>query len=153
MTVRRRKKKNTLRGHRTHGQGDTKNRRGAGSRGGRGRAGSHKHKFNKYSGEFGTQKKKIIGKPRGASLNLDQIEQFLPGWIAAKKIEQKGTEIIVDGKKVGFSKIVSRGTLVSKIIFENVSASKKALEKLKASGSVLKEVKEEKTEDVEEKTK
>ena len=73
MTIRKRKKKNKLRGHRTHGKGDTKNHRGAGSRGGVGRAGSHKHKFTKYYGEFGTEKKKVAGKPIGPSINLDQI--------------------------------------------------------------------------------
>ena len=78
MTVRKRKKKNILRGHRTHGHGDTKNGRGAGSRGGVGRAGSHKHKFTKYAGEFGIEKKQVIGKPIGPSMNLDQIEQMLP---------------------------------------------------------------------------
>ena len=57
MVVRRRKKKNKLRGQRTHGGGGTKNRRGAGCRGGVGKAGSHKHKFSKYYVEFGIKKK------------------------------------------------------------------------------------------------
>ena len=145
MTVRKRKKKNKLRGHRTHGKGDTKNKRGAGSRGGRGRAGSHKHKFTKYFGEFGQDKKKITGKPLGPSLNLDQIDAALPKWMEQKKVVKEGTNIVVDGKKLGFVKIIGRGQLDSKVVFENVKVSKKALEKLEKSGSTVKgiEAKEE----------
>ena len=46
MTERQRRKKNTVRGERTHGRGGTKNSRGAGVRGGRGNAGSNKQKFH-----------------------------------------------------------------------------------------------------------
>jgi large subunit ribosomal protein L15 len=150
MTVRRRRKKNTVRGHRTHGQGDTKNRRGAGSRGGRGRAGSHKHKYTKYFGTFGKNKKKVIGKPLGPSINLDQIEQLLPTWIAAEKVSKEGNKIIVDGKKIGFAKILARGQLKSKVVFENFKASQRAMEKLKESGSVVKGLEEEELETEEE---
>ena len=60
MVVRRRKKRvNKMLGQRTRGNGDTKRRRGAGSRGGRGLAGSHKHKYSKYAGKFGKEKKKV----------------------------------------------------------------------------------------------
>lgn len=143
MTVRRRKKKDTVRGHRTHGKGDTKNRRGAGSRGGRGRAGSHKHKYTKYFGTFGKNKKKVIGKPLGPSMNLDQIEQMLPKWVAAEKAVKEGNKVIVDGQKLGFAKILAKGQLKSKIVFENLKASKRALEKIQESGSVVKGIEEE----------
>ena len=146
MTVRKRKKKNILRGHRTHGHGDTKNGRGAGSRGGVGRAGSHKHKFTKYAGEFGIEKKQVIGKPIGPSMNLDQIEQMLPKWLASEKVVKEGNSIVVDGKKVKLAKIVGRGKLVSKIIFENLNASKKAVEKIKENGSEIKGLKVEQEE-------
>ena len=60
MVVRKRKKLvNKMLGQRTRGNGDTKRRRGAGSRGGRGLAGSHKHKYSKYAGKFGQEKKKV----------------------------------------------------------------------------------------------
>ncbi|MDP6670944.1 MAG: uL15 family ribosomal protein [archaeon] len=150
MTVRRRKKKNTVRGHRTHGQGDTKNRRGAGSRGGRGRAGSHKHKYTKYFGTFGKNKKKVIGKPLGPSINLDQIEQMIPTWIAKEKVSKEGNKVIIDGKKIGFAKILARGQLKSKVVFENFKVSQKAMEKLKESGSIVKGLEEEELETVEE---
>lgn len=42
------KKKRRQRGSRTHGGGSHKNRRGAGHRGGRGRAGSQKHEMHNY---------------------------------------------------------------------------------------------------------
>jgi len=141
MTVRERKKKNKVRGQRTHGKGDTKNRRGAGSRGGRGRAGSHKHKFVKYHAEFGKDRK-VREKSTVVALNLDEVEQLLPKWIAEGKVE-KG-KMALDGKKLGFSKLLGRGSLKTKVVFENVSASKKAAEKIKKSGSSIKEEKTEK---------
>ncbi len=147
MTVRRRKKKNKVRGHRTHGQGDTKNRRGAGSRGGRGRAGSHKHKYTKYFGQFGKNKKKVIGKPLGPSMNLDQIEQMLPKWVAGEKALKEGNKVVVDGKRLGFAKVLARGQLKSKVVFENLKASKRALEKIRERGSVVLEEEEKETEE------
>ena len=142
MTVRERKRKNKLRGQRTHGKGDTKNKRGAGSRGGRGKAGSHKHKFTKYYAEFGKDRK-VREKSTVVALNLDEIEQLLPKWILQGKIE-KGSNTVIDGNKLGFSKVLARGKLKSKIVFENVKASKKAVEKIKESGSTIKEEKIEK---------
>ena len=138
MTVRRKRKLNKLRGQRKHGHGDTKNRRGGGSRGGRGKAGSHKHKYTKYFATFGTEKKKVKGKQELESLNLDQIQQFLPKWVAEGKAVQSAGEITVDARKAGFSKIVARGQLHSKVVFENAKASKRAAEKLGKSGCVLK---------------
>jgi large subunit ribosomal protein L15 len=147
MTVRKRRKKNRLRGHRVHGKGDTKNKRGAGSRGGRGKAGSHKHRFTKYYADFGKEKKQVRGKPRAKAVNLDEVEQSLPAWIASGKAQKSGDKIVVDGKKTGFGKLLGRGELHSRIVFENVAASKAAAMKLRKSGCVLKAIAEEEGKD------
>ncbi|MBN2066869.1 MAG: uL15 family ribosomal protein [Candidatus Diapherotrites archaeon] len=134
MVVRRRRKKNKVRGNRTHGKGDTKNRRGAGSRGGRGRAGSHKHKFTKYYGEFGTEKKKLREKTTVNAINLDQLQQQLPKMLAEKKAVKEGNSIVIDGNKIGFGKILSMGNLKEKLVARNIRASKKAMEKIEKAG-------------------
>lgn len=154
MTVRTRKRKNWLRGQRTHGSGDTKNRRGAGSRGGRGRAGSHKHKFNLYAGTFGTERPKMHSKKEVKTINLDLLVQLLPKWIEEKKIEKTPAGIIIDGQKIGFDKILGKAhNLKEKLVIKNMKTSKKAAEKiLAAKGKIIGEETEEEFEAEEEGT-
>jgi len=136
MVVRRRRKKNKLRGHRTHGAGGTKNRRGSGCRGGVGRAGSHKHKFSKYYMDFGT---KITLKPKkkGISMNLAEFSSMLGVWAEKKLVEMKGNSFVVDCSKIGVDKLLGRGELSAKVELSNVKASRKAVEKIEAAGGSL----------------
>ncbi len=133
-----RKKKEKLRGKRSHGKGNTKNKRGAGSRGGRGKAGSKKHKFTKYYTEFGN-KKKLKPKTRGKAINLNDVNLL----IEKKDFEKQNEFIIFDGEKLKISKILSKGTLNQKVLFKNINASKKAVEKINNSGSKIEEKEEE----------
>ena len=126
MVVRKRRRVNKLRGRRTHGAGDTKNRRGAGSRGGRGRAGSHKHKFSKYWMTFG-MKRKLKAKRKLIAVNLQEIHKFL---------DEKG---VLDGNAKGIGKILGKGELKKKIIARNVKVSGQAAEKIKAAGGKIEE--------------
>jgi len=143
MTVRKRKRKNKLRAQRTHGSGNTKNRRGAGSRGGRGRAGSQKHKFNLYVKSFGKERKQIIGKKKPEAINLDLLVQLLPKWIIEKKAEKTAEGIVIDGKKIGYQKLLGKAhVLKEKLILKNLTASKKAAEKIIAAGGKVPEAEE-----------
>jgi len=160
MVVRRRKKRNKLLGERTRGNGDTKNRRGAGSRGGRGLAGSHKHKWSKYHGKFGKEKRKVISNKVVKAINLDQLVQAMPKLVEKGKIGKESGMFLVDGKKIGFDKILAMGNLKEKLLIRNMAVSKKALEKVKKAGGKVEkgleeaeeeEFLEEKEEELEEK--
>ena len=157
MVVRRRKKRVTkMLGQRTRGNGDTKKRRGAGSRGGRGLAGSHKHKYSKYAGKFGKEKKKVLSRKIIREINIDLLIQKMPKFEVAGKISKEANTIIVDGSKIGFDKLLSKGELTQKIIVRNMKASKKAIEKIKKAGGdvELEEITEKELEEAaEEKTK
>ncbi len=133
MVVRRRRKKNKLRGHRTHGAGGTKNRRGAGTRGGVGRAGSHKHKFSKYYLTFGI-KRKLKAKKKGKAINLIDISRKLDAWVESGKAAGENGVIVLDGKKLGFAKILSVGNVKEKIKIVNAKVSAKAAEKIAEAG-------------------
>lgn len=133
MALRKRRKKDKLRGQRTHGKGNTKNKRGAGSRGGRGRAGSHKHKYSKYYKTFGG-KKQMKPKKKPRALNLSELNSVLKELVEKKKAEIKGDEIFIDGKIAGIGKILSRGKIEKKLVLKNVKVSKKALEKITTAG-------------------
>ena len=137
MVVRRSRKREKLRGQRTHGHGNTKNRRGGGSRGGRGQAGSHKHKFNLYFDFFGSERKRIKPKQKIKAINLGQLVQQLPKLAELKKVEKHGNGFVIDGQKIGFDKILSMGAIQEKLVVKNMRVSKKAREKiLKAGGKI-----------------
>jgi large subunit ribosomal protein L15 len=134
MDVRKRRRSNKLRGQRTHGKGDTKNKRGAGNRGGVGRAGSHKHKYTKYYGQFGVEKKQLIGKDKGITLKIEDIETMIPKWENKKLVDNSGKQIVLDGKKIKVRKIVATGDINTAVTLVNIEASKRAEEKIVASG-------------------
>lgn len=135
MTVRKRKRKNRCRGHRTHGQGDTKNNRGSGSRGGVGRAGSHKHKFSKYYLTFNGKKAMKPKTASGKALQLWRIEKLIPEMLKNGSAKKEGDKIIVDCKKIGVSKIIGPGKIEGKIVFENAKLSKKLAGSYSVSGA------------------
>ena len=142
MTDRKRRKSNKQRGERTHGKGDTKNKRGAGNRGGRGRAGSHKHKYSMYYGQFGQEKKQIIGKPKAPTLNVEDLESYIPKWEQEQKVKKEGNLMVLDGTLIGVAKITGRGTIAIPVSLKNLSASKKAQEKIIAAGGNIAETDE-----------
>ncbi|MAG18018.1 MAG: 50S ribosomal protein L15 [Candidatus Diapherotrites archaeon] len=136
MVVRRRRKKNKVRGQRTHGGGGTKNRRGAGSRGGVGKAGSHKHKFSKHYVDFGV-KKTLKPKKKENTISLAYINDNVEKWLADGKVKKDGSIIVIDGKAFRFGKVLGNGIINHKIKIENANASKMAREKIqKAGGNV-----------------
>ncbi|PIN98692.1 MAG: 50S ribosomal protein L15 [Candidatus Diapherotrites archaeon CG10_big_fil_rev_8_21_14_0_10_31_34] len=137
MVVRRQKKTNKLRGQRSHGKGDTKNRRGAGVRGGVGKAGSHKHKFSKYYTEFGV-KIRLKPKQKGDAVNIADLEKYLNKKLEKKLVEKNNDVFIVDGKKCGLDKILGRGQTTIKIETTNVKAVEKAKEKIEELGGKIK---------------
>ncbi|MEM0359809.1 MAG: uL15m family ribosomal protein [Candidatus Diapherotrites archaeon] len=138
MSVRKRRKKDKLRGQRTHGKGDTKNRRGSGSKGGKGRGGSHKNKWSKYYLEFGGTKK-MTPKKKPLALNVGDLEKKAEQLALEKKAEIKGNEIFIDGKNAGIGKILSRGNVSKKFFLKNVRVSAKAREKIIAAGGKIEE--------------
>ena len=70
MVVRKRRKKNRMRGSRTHGCGGTKQKRGSGGRGGVGLAGGHKHKFSLYYADHFGEKSGLKPKDKGKAMPI-----------------------------------------------------------------------------------
>ncbi len=136
MVVRRKKKTGKLIGQRYHGGGDTKNRIGAGTRGGRGKAGSPKHKFSKYYVDFGV-KIKLKPKEKGDTVNLSELEKYLNKKLEKKLIEKKEDVFVVDGKKCRLHKILGRGNTKIKIDAVNVKATQDAKTKIESVGGKI----------------
>ncbi|MEM2963569.1 MAG: uL15m family ribosomal protein [Candidatus Anstonellales archaeon] len=127
---RKRKKSRKLLGQRTHGKGNTKNRRGSGNRGGVGSAGFFGHKFSymlKYHPEAFSRKG--FQPPRKTSIptiNLFEIENLI----------KKGKLSAQDGKYSFYfeGKILGEGTISYPVIVKAHAASKSAEEKIKKAG-------------------
>jgi len=155
VTYKKRKNRN-MRGSQTHGWGAKKKHRGAGSRGGRGMAGTGKRgdakkpciwKDTKYFGKHGFKiPKKITIEIK--AINLKTIEQRLESLLAKKLVEKKNDSYTVDLKNLGFNKILSTGKITKKFNIKCDYASEKAVDKIKnAGGSIVlkeKKVKEDK---------
>ena len=145
MVVRKRKKKNKLRGKRTHGKGNTKNKRGAGCKGGRGRAGSKKHKKMLYALVEG-RKYRLKPKPKGKAITIEELNKIVEDLKKQKKVSYEGDYILIDGKALGFEKILARGVPEEKMKIINAKPSERAKNLLLDYGSVIEEVAEAKKE-------
>ncbi len=119
MVVRRRSKYRKKLGNRSY-HGDTKNRRGKGIKGGRGRAGAWDHKKHlSLSIErkgFRPPKKKSL-----RTINVGELERIA-----------EGNEI--DLTKLGYDKVLGRGTISTPLTVIAPQFSEKAKEKIEKAG-------------------
>ncbi len=117
-----------LRGKRTHGAGNTKNKRGAGCKGGRGRAGSFKHKFTKYQVTIGKRKilsPRLSAKEKLKTITLHDLNKYL--------IDKD----FIDLKEIGFQKILGTGNISKAVKIKNALLTKVAKEKIERAGGVI----------------
>lgn len=126
MVVRKRKKHEKFRGHRTY-HGSHKKWRGGGSRGGRGKAGYHKHKWSyvvKYEPEHFGKRGFKTGKGKIKAINLQDLD------IIAKKENKKE----IDVTALGYQKVLGSGKLTQALTVKAKYFSKQAIKKLEQSG-------------------
>ncbi|MBT4870612.1 MAG: 50S ribosomal protein L15 [Candidatus Diapherotrites archaeon] len=131
MTERKRRKKNRVRGERTHSKGDTKNNRGGGNRGGRGRAGATKGKFASL-GRLDPKKYRLKPNAHGDAITLGNLDAMLDTLVAKNKVNMDGKKYVVTINS-GYEKVLSQGTTTKAIVLK-INASKKAIEKITAAG-------------------
>ncbi len=103
-----------FRGSRTHGRG-IKAGRGAGKQGGRGNAGLHKYKFKSmliyapdHFGRHGFKRPaQIVAQP--TSINVGELEGFVPLLRIAQAFRQDGETCIADLSKAGIDRLLGGG--------------------------------------------
>ncbi len=126
-----RKKHVKMLGKRTHGYGSHKKHRGAGSKGGRGCAGSKKHKKTwilRYErGHLGKRGFKSLKqrniKPVERAINLRNIEKLL----------EKGS-MEIDLTELGYDKVLGSGEIEKPLVIKAKLFSKRAEEKIQKAG-------------------
>ncbi len=121
-----------MRGSMTHGAGK-KARRGAGLKGGRGRAGANKHRFVQLQ-VTGGKHPHLAAKPFGrhgfTSKSRTPADVTLNVGDLAAKFD--GNDI--DLTEAGYTKLLGSGTISSKVTVKVAKATETAIEKVEAAG-------------------
>ncbi len=149
MVVHRKKKVRKYRGSTTHGGGSRKKRRGSGSRGGVGRAGSGKrasHKKRHFSigtSGFLPRRDVLQIKAKECALNLEDLTpQKIDALVAQGSAQKNGDTVFIDLTSLGYTKLLGSGKCFGKFHLLISSWSSSAEEKVKAAGGEVREGKE-----------
>lgn len=138
MVVRRAKKLKKMMGAgRTRGAGNTENRRGAGSYGGKGFAGKWGHKSNLFRHLIGS---KVKNKPLTFinSITFNEINEYLYKVSKEGKLKEPFTLDFKEDKYFKkFDKIVSKGKLNYKINVKNVTLTESAKSQIEQKGGSI----------------
>lgn len=138
----RKRKTQKYRGHKTHGGGAMKKRRGAGSRGGRGKAGSGKRSDSQkpsywklvngreYLGKFGFTSLSKKDEVLNVSDLQDQMDSLVDAGVATKSKDAYS----VDLKDAGIDKLLGAGKVSIPIAVTVDSASDSAIAKIEEAG-------------------
>jgi large subunit ribosomal protein L15 len=159
MVVNKTKKVQKYRAKTTHGGGHRKKRRGAGSRGGRGNAGTGKKAGHKVAGSIRklgsrgfTSKTK-----KGATVGLNNFTiKKVEKLVTDGKANKEGDTYSINLNSLGYKKLIATGNVNLKLKITAKQFSAKAEEKVKAAGGEIvldeqKNQKQSKPETVEEK--
>ncbi len=133
------KKTKKHRGSRTHGRG-IKGGRGAGERGGRGKAGLQKHKYistmkedPNYFGPKGfSRPQSLVKEPK--IINIYDIEMNMDEFIEMGIAKKEGSIYHVDLSKAGYDKLLGGGKARYQMKITIPSSSERAIVKVQESG-------------------
>ncbi|MDR0900948.1 MAG: 50S ribosomal protein L15 [Methanobrevibacter sp.] len=138
--IRKTRKINKMRGSRSIGGGCSKKRRGAGNKGGKGKAGMDKQhwtwtvKFDpNHFGKYGFKRpQKVINKVNPVNLSyLDaQSDKLLDKGIATKE----GDSIVIDVTDLGYDKVLGKGNLSKALTIKSPKFSASAEDKIQEAG-------------------
>jgi len=132
-------KRSKFRGSRTCGGGTHKNRRGAGNRGGRGRAGINAHHFVKWYMEMG---RPVFGKDgffhnpsvTVSAMDVGIIDQIVPSLLAQGIAKQEGDAFVINAADLGIEKILGSGKVNRKLNISAAAFSAQAKTKIEKTG-------------------
>ena len=131
-------KRSKYRGSRTCGGGTHKNRRGAGNRGGRGRAGQRDHRFSHFylKGEISNGKHGFVNKTSVSvsALDIGDIDQMAEALLREGFATQEGDLITLDATEIGIEKVLGGGRVTHKMSISAREFSERARAKIEEMG-------------------
>ena len=138
--IRTQRKINKQRGSRSNGGGCTKKRRGAGNKGGKGKAGMGKQHWTwtvipdpDHFGKHGFKRpQKMIKKI--STVNLNYLEEQADKLIAQGKASKEGDAIVIDVTELGYDKVLAKGKITKAYKISAPQFSASAIEKIEELG-------------------
>lgn len=131
-------KRSKFRGSRTCGGGTHKNRRGAGNRGGRGRAGHRDHRFTHFllAGSIHNGKHGFFNQAAVpvSALSVGALDQMLPALLAEGIVMQEGDAFVIHAPGMGIDKVLGAGKVTKKMYISAKAFSEQAKLKIEALG-------------------
>ncbi len=127
-----------FRGSRTCGGGTHKNRRGGGSRGGRGNAGTCKHHFVRSMqrglsfGRHGFKRPLSIVKDK-TIVNVGELDEAIEQLVADGFAEKKGDAIHIDLSSIGIEKVLGNGKVTKPLFITAHEFSSVAKQKIESA--------------------
>lgn len=140
MVVRREKKSKYYRGSRTHGWGRVGQHRRSGRKGGRGRAGFHKHKWTwvmayskEYFGKHGfTRHPSLV--PSWRIINVGKLDEIAEEMVKRGLARVEEGKIHVDLLKLGYNKVGGSGRVTKPLVVYALEATENAVRKIEEAG-------------------
>lgn len=131
-------KRSKYRGSRTCGGGTHKNRRGAGNRGGRGRAGQRDHRFSHFylRGEISNGKHGFVNKTsvHVSAIDVGDIDQMAEALVCEGLATREGDLIAIDATKIGIEKVLGGGQVTHRMSISARAFSERARAKIEEMG-------------------
>lgn len=128
------------RGSRTHGKGSQKKGRGAGNRGGRGKAGRWKHE--KYpierKGKYGFKRPQRYDQ-EATTVNVGFLDETADDLVREGFAEKDGDRYVVDLGDMGIDKLLGSGRVNQELEIQVENASASAVEKVESAGGEVKQ--------------
>jgi len=145
MVVRREKKSRKMHGYRNRGWGNVGQHRKAGSRGGVGAAGMHKHYwswvvkyFPDWFGKRGFTPRGPEHTPVVTTINVGRLNEIAADLVRTGTAIYDGNRIVIDVTKMGIAKVLGGGRITYPIKLIAYDVSERAKEKIeKAGGEVV----------------
>lgn len=135
-------KKKRQRGSRTHGGGSQKNRRGAGNRGGRGRAGREKHEIHGKEplGKHGFTRPPAV-EEEVREINLRTLDENAAAYVADGVAEETDhgyrldvRDVVEDGHAVDVVKVLGSGAVFNELEVTADAFTETAVKRIEAEG-------------------
>jgi large subunit ribosomal protein L15 len=135
-------KNKSYRGSRTCGGGTHKNRRGGGSRGGRGHAGACKHHTMKAMKEgwmYGKHgfKRPLVVQSTVSTLNIGELDEIAPFLLEEGVAMEKDGQIAINLDELGIDKLLGNGQVSKKYVITVGVASATAKAKIEELGGQI----------------
>lgn len=130
------KKTKKHRGSRTYGGGTQKNRRGAGNRGGRGKAGADKHHYTQDPKRFGKHgfKRPQAVVSETATINVGELDELASQLLERGVAEETSEGIKINAGDLEVDKVLGSGKVTRELVITAPSFSSSAKRKIENAG-------------------